>query len=162
MSRERWAYFFLLFGIWIILIWSLNPFQLLMGAFLCAVVLVLTRSLVAVTVRPFLTARAAGLLLRYSMKLIADVAVTGCDIIQRMCHPRADHASATVVLRTAFKNPLAMTILANTISLLYDTAVVDVVPARGELLIRYDVSPGGCEEKVLSRYASYQALLEKL
>lgn len=163
MTRERFAYFLMLLGIWAVLCWSLNPFELLLGAFVCVVVVLLTRGLVNDSVRPFLTARAAGMMLWYTLILIADMAVTGLEIVRRLCHPRADRESKTSVLRTSLKNPLALTILANTISLLHDTAVVDVVPSRGELLVQCDVLPGGRDDgAVLSRYARYQTILEKL
>lgn len=163
MNRERFAYVLVLLTIWVILSWSLNPFQLLLGAFVCTVVAVLTRGLVNDTVRPFLTARAAGMMVWYTLLLIADMVVTGLEIVRRLCHPRADHEATTAVLRTSLKNPLALTILANTISLLHDTAVVDVVPSRGELLVQYDVRIVGRDDgAVLSRYAAYQSILEKL
>jgi multicomponent K+:H+ antiporter subunit E len=163
MKKIKLFYFALLMTTWIILTCSLNPYQLLLGAASCLIVALFTHGLIPESANMFINFKAIPVLGWYAALLVADMVKTNVIIAGRLLklQPSSEHESMT--FQSSMDNPLAVTMLANTLSLIYDSAVVTMGARSGELLVQYAVMPnrdGG--SLIRERINKYQALLGKL
>ena len=134
MNKIKLYYFSVLMFVWIILTWSVNPYQLLLGATACMLVTLFTSGLIPASIQPFTKPAAILILLRYACLLAADMLKTNIIIAGRLLRQPAS-TETTMTFQSTLTNPLALTLLANAISLIYDTAVVTMAARTGTLLI---------------------------
>jgi len=163
MKKTKLFYFILLMLTWIILTCSFNPYQLLLGAATCVIVTLLTHGLISDSTNVFISMRAVPVVLWYMVLLAIDIVKTNVIIAGRLLLPHPVSETKTMVFQSSLSNPLTVTLLSNTLSLIYDTAVVTVSVRTGELLVQYVVQPDrDAEELIRKRTAKYQVLLGKL
>lgn len=163
MKKTRLLYGALLMLTWIILTWSLNPYQLLLGAASCLIVALFTYGLIPESARLFMTPLAAPVLFWYVVLLSSDMLKTNVFIAGRLLRPEPDTAPGLVTFQLSMDNPLAVAILANTLSLIHDTAVVSLGSRPGELLVSCTSAPNADGSALIAqRIDKYQKLLGKL
>ena len=138
-SHEWVKGFAWLFGItflvWLALVSSLAPPEVISGCIVALVISILGAHLYARLGLPALTLKRAAFLLAYIGVLFWEIIKANVDVAYRVLHPRIPIRPGIVVIRTSLKSNVAKLILANSITLTPGTFTLDVVD--DQLLIHW-------------------------
>ena len=119
--------FLLLFGIWLLLTWSLNIQQVALGLVVSAVVASVSTRLFSIKhTRLFNPIRFLWFLL-YIPYFFWYLILANFDVAYRVLHPELPIKPGIVRFKTHLKTPLAKTVLANSITLTPGTMTVDII-----------------------------------
>lgn len=122
--------FFLLVGVWLCLVSSLQWQEILAGLLLSGVcALVLNESFSRLGFPP-MTPRRLGVFLIYLFVLAKEVVKANLDVAYRVLHPRMPINPGIVTIRTRLSQDIAKLVLANSITLTPGTFTVDIIGDR--------------------------------
>lgn len=118
--------FILLFGIWLLLTWSLAPEQLIAGAIASLIVVGLVGDIFLTKVgRAFNPIRIFWLII-YIPYLLWYIIIANLDVAYRVIHAELPIRPGIVKIRTSLKTDMGKTFLANSITLTPGTMTVDI------------------------------------
>jgi len=122
--------FFLLAGVWLCLVSSLQWQEILAGLLLSGVcALVLNESFSRLGFPPVTPGR-LGAFLVYLFVLAKEIVKANLDVAYRVLHPRMPINPGIVTIRTRLRQDVAKLVLANSITLTPGTFTVDVIGDR--------------------------------
>lgn len=123
--------FILLFGTWLLLTWSLEPAQLIVGAVVSLVVIGLVGDIFLFKAgRVFNPIRVFWFIV-YIPYLMIYIVLANLDVAYRVIHPELPIRPGIVKVRTSLKTDMAKTFLANSITLTPGTLTVDI---KGDIM----------------------------
>lgn len=136
--------------VWLLLMNSVSPGQLMLGAVLGLLIPLLTRSFWPDQPR----LHRPGLLLRFIVVLLIDIVVANLSVARLILAPRPRLRPAFVRLPLDLKNEFAITVLASTITLTPGTVSAELEDDRRHLVLHcLDVdSPHVLIKHIKSRY----------
>ena len=144
-----------LYALWMILSGFFDPFHLILGAACCAFVTFISADLFPPAVRTFRRIKAIFRLLAYLVWFLGEVLKTNIWVFYLVVHPKMGELIDPVVVRfrSRLRSKLALTMLANSITLTPGTITVSV-DERGFFTVhaidRKSATglPGAMEEKI--------------
>ncbi|MCB1922148.1 MAG: Na+/H+ antiporter subunit E [Gammaproteobacteria bacterium] len=133
--------FILAFAFWLLLVGSLNPQELVAGAFVAAAVAAITAEREPVLAGLRITPGAPLAFARYLLTLLIALLRANLDLARRVVTPSLPIRPAMVRVSTSLRSDLGRLVLANSITLTPGTLAVDV---EGDQLIVHwiDCPPG--------------------
>ncbi|MEM4187555.1 MAG: Na+/H+ antiporter subunit E [Candidatus Hadarchaeum sp.] len=138
VSAKLPATFLILWGMWIVLTLSLDPYELLVGAIAAAFVSALSYSLLFRTgIKEKLSPTRFGYFLAYIPSYILAEIKSHWDVIKRIVNPRMPINPGIVKIKTGLKTDLGLTGLANAITMTPGTLTVEIVEEEPCLYIHW-------------------------
>ncbi len=118
----------LMFGLWLLISWSLHWQELIAGVVVAAIGATITSKLFPVKqVKLFHSPIRFFWFLLYIPYFLYYLVIANLDVAYRVLHPELPIKPGIVRFKTNLKSPLAKTVLANSITLTPGTMTVDVV-----------------------------------
>lgn len=121
----------ILVGIWLLVNNTFAPGQMVLGAILAILISFITSEFWPGTVR----LRRPGLVIEYFCRLLLDILTANVQVAVWIVRPNRKLQPAFIHYELALKSPLAISVLANTISLTPGTVSCDVSKDQRYLLI---------------------------
>lgn len=138
VSAKLPATFLILWGMWIALTLSLDPYELLVGAIAAAFVSALSYNLLfRKGIREKLSPTRLGYALAYIPSYILAEIKSHLDVIRRIVDPRMPISPGIVKIKTGLKTDLGLTGLANAITMTPGTLTVEIVEEEPCLYIHW-------------------------
>jgi len=119
--------FILIYVLWILLTWSLEPQYLLVGLAVAAVTSLAFGGLLARHPRRFFEPKRYFWFIYYLLALLWYIIKANLDVAYRVLHPDLPIRPGIVKVRTRLETDVAKTFLSNSITLTPGTLTVDVV-----------------------------------
>ncbi len=151
--------FIVLFGVWLLLTWSLSPAQVVAGVVVTLVVIGLAGDLFICKARAFNPVRIFWFIV-YIPYLLWYIILANLDVAYRVIDPRLPIRPGIVKIKTSLKSDMAKTFLANSITLTPGTMTVDVkgdelyihwIYVRGDDIEEWTKAIAGRFEPILRR-----------
>ncbi len=124
---NRIAYFFLLFLVWLMLTWSVDAQNIIAGAVVAAVTAAVFGHLFFERVGRIAEPRRIFWFLCYLPVFVFYMVRANLDVAYRALHLNMPIRPGIVRIKTALTNELALTMLANSITLTPGTLTVDII-----------------------------------
>lgn len=155
------ASFILSFVVWLLLCWSVDWQHLLVGLLVSLFVTYFTRDLftkdlLKFTTRPLLA-------ISYFLLLVWKIIKANLDVAYRVIHPKLPIRPGIVKVKTRLRSEVALTYLANSITLTPGTFTVDIDQENGYLYIHWiyvQTEDIGKVSKIIVR--RFERILEKI
>jgi multicomponent Na+:H+ antiporter subunit E len=135
--RSRITLFILAYVVWILLNWVPDWQHLLIGVFVCALVAYLTGDLFPQRFSHLFEVRRYLWALYYIPVFLWECLKANMDVAYRILHPDLPIKPGIVKINTALKTDVALTFLANSITLTPGTMSVEVDKEKGVLYIHW-------------------------
>lgn len=124
--KKRIAQFIVYYGIWLLLTWTLNVQDLLVGVGVALIAVFLTRDLFPDDMVRFLNPVRLFFGILYIPYLLFYIILANFDVAYRVLNPMLPIKPGIVKVKTGLKSELAKTILANSITLTPGTLTVEM------------------------------------
>jgi len=128
--RERmkgffWLFFFLVF-LWLVLTSTFNSQELLIGAFVCFLIALITYKFYIKLGFPSISLKKFYFFIVYILVLFYEIIKANLDVALRIIRPSLPINPGVVIIKTSLKSDIAKTILANSITLTPGTFTLDI------------------------------------
>ncbi|MEA1913184.1 MAG: Na+/H+ antiporter subunit E [candidate division WOR-3 bacterium] len=124
--KKKITQFIVYFIIWLLLTWSLNYQEVIVGLGVALLAMILTKDLFPDELMKLLNPLRLLLAILYIPYLIFYIILANFDVAYRVLNPNLPINPGIVKVKTGLKNELARTILANSITLTPGTLTVEV------------------------------------
>ena len=124
---KRFVHFLLLFGIWLLLTWSLHWQDLLVGVIIALIADLMLGDIYPVNAVKVLNPVRFFWFVVYGVKFLAYVVRANFDVAYRVLNINMPIRPGIVKVRTKLKTDMARTFLANSITLTPGTLTVDMI-----------------------------------
>ena len=149
-------FFMLWFFIWMLLSWPPGTQDILMGIPVSAFVTFMTIDLLVEKSKPFKNPIKYLWFVYYIAIFLWECLKANIDVAYRVIHPGLPIRPGTVRVKTGLKSDVALTFLANSITLTPGTTTVDIDKYKGYIYIHWL-----CVEKGYDKAAARLAVVEK-
>ena len=119
--------FIFLLVLWVLLTWSLEPAQLIVGAIVSIIIIGLVGDVFLMQPQRAFNPRRVFWFIVYIPFLLWYILLANLDVAYRVIHPNLPIRPGIVKIKTTLKTPMAKTFLANSITLTPGTLTVDII-----------------------------------
>ncbi|MHB9155056.1 MAG: Na+/H+ antiporter subunit E [Endomicrobiales bacterium] len=163
MNKSKAVLFILLLLAWTAFSWSLDLAHLASGAVFSFIVTLLVGALFTSHAGKFLEPRRYLWLALFTLACLRDAVKANLDAAWRLLHPALPVQPAVVRVKTRLKNAVALSFLANTLTLVKGTMTIDLDPEKGSIEVHCsDRGKGSGAASVQSTVDRYDAMLVRI
>jgi multicomponent Na+:H+ antiporter subunit E len=132
---SRISNFALWFIMWMLLSWPPDMRSVVIGIFAASIVYMMTSDMFQWKMRAFAEPSRLGWFIYYLFLFLWECLKANVDVAYRVIHPDVPIRPATIRVRTTLKSDIALTFLANSVTLTPGTTSVDIDKDSGILYV---------------------------